>query len=103
MSELSSEPPVPLGATARQRWDDLFERNAARGRGSWRSDLAAYCAAWGRWYDAEAVLAASADAAVITIRDDKGNVKSIGAAPEIKVSADALKLVRDLAARLVVD
>lgn len=75
---------------ARLKWAELHPL-----REDWKTheldQLAAYCAAYSRWRRAETYLAEPTNGPVITISDDDGNVKTHGAAPEIKVAADAAK------------
>lgn len=62
------------------------------------TNLAAYCAAYGRWVRAEQWLADPEHGPVVTIRDDKGNVKSHGPAPQLRIAEQASKEMSRLAA-----
>ena len=59
------------------------------------ANLAAYCASYGRWVDAEAFL--TANGLIQTISDDKGNVKSHGPSPHLLISERAQKEMGRLA------
>lgn len=92
---MTSSPPIPLRPAARKRWDQLIKLDWTSAQ---HADLAAYCAAHGRWYDAEEFLAAHE--MIQTITDDKGNVKSHGPAPQIAISERAVKEMGRLALAL---
>ena len=78
-----------MAASAAGKWRELRARYAF---GEHELDsLAAYCAAWGRWRDAEAWLAAPDNGSVVTIRDDKGNVRVHATAPQLSVAERAAK------------
>lgn len=62
--------------------------------------LEAYVLAWSRWKNAEEWLSDPNHGPVITIRDDKGNVKVHGIAPQVKVSESASREMARLAAAL---
>ena len=53
--------------------------------------VAAYCVAYGRWAAAETWLNDPKHGPVITIKDDKGNIKSHGPSPYITISERAGK------------
>lgn len=93
----SIEPPIALEGPAREKWDELAARVAARPRGrpTDLAQLAAYCTAYARWRDAEAFLATKGP--VLTIRDDKGNVRSHGPAPQLTIAERASKDMARLA------
>lgn len=78
--------------------------SGAREFGASEADaLAAYCAAYGRWLAAEAWLAAPGNGPVVTIRDDKGNVRVHAAAPQLRVAEGASKEMTRLAKILKLD
>ena len=85
----TTDPPIPITGPAMAKWGSL---TAAR---TWPPHhlmpLAAYCAAWGRWVQAEAWLADPEHGPVVTIRDDKGNIKSHGPAPQLTISERSAK------------
>lgn len=64
--------------------------------------LAAYCANFSRWMDAEEWLVAGGDVdrTVITIWDEKGNIKSHGPSPQMKISEKAVREMQRLAIEL---
>ena len=98
MASRTIEPPVPLRGAALKRWRELV------GAADWRTGelatLAAYCAAHGRWAEAEEWLADPEHGAVVTIRDDKGNIKSHGPAPQLAIGERAAKEMARLAKEL---
>jgi len=59
--------------------------------------LAEYCAAYGRWVAAEEWLAEPGHGPVMTIRDDKGNIKSHGPAPHLAIVERSAKEMARLA------
>jgi phage terminase small subunit len=95
-------PPVPLAGAALAKWAELAPQLAARPhfRPAKMTDLAAYCAAFGRWHDAEEFLADPEHGPVLTIRDDKGNIKSHGPAPQLAIAERAAKELARLAKSL---
>lgn len=90
----SPEPPIPLTDHALKRWNALHEVHQFAAE-SWPA-VAAYCAAFGRWVAAESHLAEHG--AVMTITDDKGNVKSHGPSPQLAIAERAQKEMARLAA-----
>lgn len=83
-------PPTFLTWHAADKWreivrdhDDIDDLDA----------LAAYCATYGRWRAAEEWLAdpGPGHGAVVTICDDKGNVKSHAPAPQIAIAVQAAR------------
>jgi len=91
-------PPIALDEVGLAQWNLLV------GLRPWRPsqllELAAYCAAYSRWAAAEAWLAEEGHGAVITIRDDKGNIKSHGVAPQVTIVERASKEMGRIAAKL---
>lgn len=78
-----------LRGRAREKWEELFPlREWAVGD---RDLLAAYCAAYGRWIEAEEWLAEEEHGPVLTIHDDKGDVRRHGPAPQLVVGERASK------------
>ena len=65
--------------------------------------LAAYCSAYGRWVQAERWLADPDHGTVVTICDDKGNVKTHGPAPQLAICEKSLKEMARLAKDLRLD
>ncbi len=92
------DPSIELTGTARAQWDTLAPILTARPkiRATDLDMLAAYCVAYGRWADAESFLSTPGHA-VLTIRDDKGNIKSHGPAPQLVISERASKEMARLA------
>lgn len=88
--------PVGLSERGLARWREL--EHAREWTDAQRQLVAAYCASWGRWADAVAHVAEHG--AVVTITDDKGNVKVHGPSPHIKVAEQAMREWRDLADRI---
>ncbi len=97
---MTSSTPIPdapmhLGPLARQRWAELHSiKPFALAK---HTTLAAYCAAWAKWVEAEQWIYADPEnpRTIITITDDKGNVKSHGPAPQVKIAeASAREAVR---------
>lgn len=86
--------PIPLGADASAKWADLHKTHVFPAD-AWPT-VAAYCAAWGRWVAAEAHLAQHGP--VMTITDDKGNVKSHGPSPQLAIAERSQKEMARLAA-----
>lgn len=72
------------------KWNEICS-----GNGIWSGadiiNLTAYCAAFGRWHDAEEWLSDPAHGPVVTIRDDKGNIKTHGPAPQLGIAEKAQK------------
>jgi phage terminase small subunit len=60
-------------------------------QGRHHSTLAAYCVAWSRWVESEKWIAEHGT--VMTIKDDKGNIKSYGDAPQLKIAERSSKEV----------
>jgi phage terminase small subunit len=82
-----NEPPFWMTGAALDRWQEMCRDREWR---DWQLDtLAAYCAAYGRWCDAEKWLATPGHGAILTIRDDKGNIKSHGPAPQVAAAERA--------------
>lgn len=93
------DPPLPLGPDGAAKWAELVGKvqgQTAR-KPSVLTDLAAYCVAFDRWCAAERWLADPEHGPVITIRDDKGNIKSHGPAPQLAISERASKEMTRLA------
>lgn len=94
---LPSTSPIPLRPAAAGKWEEITGRVRPK---PWTTDelaqVAAYAAAYGRWCEAETTLAGAAGP-ILTISDDKGNIKSHGPAPEIAVAEKALKEMARLA------
>lgn len=83
------EAPEFLVGAARGKWAQLVATGAYDdGDGD---ALAAYSAAYGRWVAAEDWLAAPSNGPVVTVRDDKGNVRIHGVAPQLAVAERALR------------
>lgn len=97
-----TEPSIELSGAARVKWDALAPVVEARPRrkATDLDDLAAYCAAFGRWAAAEEWLSDPSRGAVLTIRDDKGNVKSHGVAPQVLLAERSAKEMARLAKAL---
>lgn len=95
MASHTTDPPVPFGATAAAKWAELIDTR--EWRGGQLAALAAYCAAHGRWVDAETWLNDPDHGPVVTIRDDKGNVRSHGPAPQLAIAERSAKEVVRLA------
>jgi phage terminase small subunit len=95
-------PPVALDERAARLWSEyapvLASRSAAR-PSDW-SQLAAYCLAASRWQAAEEWLQHPDHGPVLTIRDDKGNVKSHGPDPHLRIAETSLKEMGRLAKTL---
>jgi phage terminase small subunit len=95
-------PPVHLDGAALDKWTELAAVLAKRPNvksTDWLQ-LGAYCAAFGRWHDAEAWLAAPDRGPVLTIRDDKGNIKSHGPDPHLAIAERSIKEMSRLAKAL---
>lgn len=73
----------PLGA---DKWREMVAEGYKAG-----DALTAYCANYARWMGAEQWLSTPGNGTVVTIKDDKGNIKSHAPVPQLKVSADAAK------------
>lgn len=82
-------PPEWLAGAALAKWNELLSRK--RFRPNQADNLAAYCAAYGRWADAEAWLANPNNGPVMTIYDDKQEIRSHGIAPQVLVAERAGK------------
>lgn len=92
----SIDPPIQLAEAGLARWRELVGGVVPADRVL----LAAYCAAWERWVQAEAWLHDSSNGAVATIRDDKGNVKSRGVDPHVAISRQAASDVESMGRKL---
>lgn len=90
-----TSPPVNLVGAALDEWNRITTDRAWTP--SQLASLAGYCAAYGRWSDAETWLADPAHGPVLTIHDDKGNIKSHGAAPQLLIAERSLKEMGRLA------
>lgn len=88
-------PPEWLTGTALAKWDELTKRK--RFRPAQADSLAAYCAAFGRWADAEKWLADPNNGPVMTIYDDKQAIRSHGIAPQVLIGERAAKELTRLA------
>lgn len=86
---MTDGPPVVLVGEALAEWNRRINDRAWPP--SARMNLAAYCAAFGRWHDAEQWLADPDHGPVVTIRDDKGNIKSHGPAPQLAIAERSIK------------
>lgn len=98
---LSTAPPPPppdfLDAVGKAKWRELAHARAFRPHEL--DQLAAYCAAYARWQQAEQWLSDPALDAngnptrgpVAYILDDKGNIRTIVAAPQIAIAEKASK------------
>lgn len=96
------DPPAFLQGDALEKWREL----APLALPGWSPDmLAAYCAAYGRWVAAERWLAdpAPQHGPIITIRDDKGNVKSHGSAPQLSIAERSAREMTRLGGLLQLD
>ncbi len=81
-------PPTMLDARAAEKWRKIV----ASGRHIRNLDvLQAYCVAYSRWIEMEEWLANPEHGLIATIRDDKGNVKSHGPAPQLAISERSSK------------
>lgn len=100
---MNLEPPGILRGYGLTKWEELTKQHKRRLKTMNLDLLAAYCAAYGRWMEAEEWLAAGdgVDRSVVTLWDDKGNIKSHGVSPQVKVSRDAVKEMQRLAAVLM--
>lgn len=87
-------PPEWLNGKALEKWHELAPKL------TWSpgelANLAAYCAQFARWWAAEQHLAKSPDNWVVTITNDRGEVKSHGPAPDIKIAEMASKEMQRL-------
>jgi len=99
MASDSTSAPEWLDEDARRKWAELVAL-----RPVWTAvqadALAAYCAAFSRWVAAERWLADPDHGPVVTIRDDKGNIRSHGPAPQLLVGERAAKEMSRLGPRL---
>jgi phage terminase small subunit len=90
-------PPPTLDEVAAAKWTQLHAARAGTGR-AWRpvelDALEAYCAAYSRWRAATAWLDEHGD--VMTIRDDKGTIRSSAPAPKLAVAERARKAMTEL-------
>jgi len=94
MASHSIKPPIPLSAEALAMWADLASSTVPVAK---LQALAAYCAAYGRWVTAETWLAQPEHGPVMTIRDDKGNIKSHGPSPHLAIAERSAKEMARLA------
>jgi hypothetical protein len=86
---LDTKPSIDLVGDALGKWVELYPRMVTRHKdraGVMVPILTAYCAAFGRWKAAEEFLADPAHGPVVTIRDDKGNIKTHGPAPQLTIA-----------------
>jgi len=88
-------PPAWLAGASLEKWTEL--QALREWRPSQLDHVAAYCAAYGRWVDAERWLAEPGNGPVVTIVDAKGNVKMHATAPQVLVGERAAKEMARLA------
>lgn len=93
-------PPCPawLSPEAKREWTRVTVELDEMGVLA-RADLAAlsmYCTCWARWQEAEKAI--EDEGSVITMRDDKGNVKWVQPSPWIGIATKMLDRVHKLAA-----
>lgn len=88
-AEDPADPLFCLDPNGRAKWTEIA------GLKSWgigeRDQILAYCLAYQRFVAAQKWLMTPGHGPVITIRDDKGNVKSHGKAPQLIMSDDAAR------------
>lgn len=89
--------PAWLGTAAKIEWRRVAKELAALGILSRidRAALAAYCQCYAHWRAAE--LAIRANGVTVVIRSDKGEVKSITAAPEVAIAGKMMDRMRAFA------
>lgn len=95
-------PSISLQGASLAKWTELEPIISARPalKPTTIAALEAYCAAYGRWHTAEQFLADPAHGPVVTIRDDKGNIRSHGPAPQLAIAERAQKEMTRLARML---
>lgn len=81
-----TEAPSFLRGPALAKWGELAPLNPTK-----LDQVAAFCAAYGRWVAAEEWLADPEHGPTMTIRDDKGNVKSHGISPQVGIAERSQK------------
>lgn len=97
---MEPRPSIELSGAAREKWDLIPEDKKDFAN---LDLLTAYCVAFARWRESEEWLRGGSedeDRLVVTIRDEKGNIKSHGPSPQIKISRDAVKEMQALALAL---
>lgn len=77
-------PPAVLEESARAKWIELTDRIDFAPHEL--DALTAYCVAWGRFVSAETWLRHPDHDTIMTITDDKGQVKSHGIVPQVALS-----------------
>lgn len=81
--------PEVLNQDGSAKWGEIMERFAGKKRGPNMDLVLAYCTAYQRWMEAERFVAEHGT--VITIRDDKGIIKSHGATPQLRIAESSCK------------
>ena len=80
--------PASLGQLGAEKWRQILKS----GRTIRNLDvLQAYCLNYQRWMEMEEWLADPSHGLIATIRDDKGNIKSHGPAPQLAISERSSK------------
>lgn len=84
------DPPETLTGLGRKKWIEILE--GVDGSENVNLDiLHAYCRAYARWMQMEQWLADPENGIVVTITDDKGNIKTHGAAPQFSIAERSCK------------
>lgn len=92
------ECPAWLDSDARTEWARVLSGCLIDGRAEQYTILAGYCQHFSRWKAAEQVL--TAEGTEVILRDDKGNVKSVGPSPHIGIANKSFDRMLKAAATL---
>jgi phage terminase small subunit len=85
-------PPDRLTAEQKAKWNEVVPR--VDEACELADVLEQYVIEWCRWQEAEAWLRENGE--VLTLRNDKGVVKNLIQAPQLRVSRDSAKIVKEL-------
>ena len=95
--------PEYLCEAGAKKWDQIQNEQKDRFKFLNRDLVGAYCSAFARWREMEDWIRGGTggeDRKICTIRDDKGNIKSYGPSPQLKIAKEAVMEMKTLAKQL---